>query len=51
MTSIVRLHKTLEGLDSDSARPVVEDLAKVASRYAGRFGWGVSDEMSGLAHE
>lgn len=49
--SMDRLHKTLEGLDPTEARPVVEALALVAERWAGKFGYGVSDELEGLAVE
>jgi hypothetical protein len=49
--SMQRLHQALEKLDPDTARPIVEELAKVANRYSGQFGYGVSDELDGLAAE
>jgi hypothetical protein len=49
--SMNRLHKTLEKLDAAEARPVVGELALVASHWSGRFGYGLSDELEGLAAE
>jgi len=49
--SMARLHKSLEQLDPETARPIVEELEKVANRYSGEFGWGMSDELEGLATE
>ena len=49
--SIERLHKALEGLAPDVARPVVDALSKVAEHWAGQFGYGLSDELEGLAAE
>jgi hypothetical protein len=49
--SINRLHKCLESLEPERVRPLVEELAKVSSRWANQFGWGMSDELEGLAHE
>jgi hypothetical protein len=49
--SIERLHKTLERLHPDVARPLVEQLARVSTRWANRFGYGLSDELKGLADE
>ena len=49
--SMERLHKTLETLDPAEARPVVGALSLVASRWFDRFGYGVSDELDGLAVE
>ena len=47
--SMDRLHKTLESLDPAAARPVVQTLSVVASRWSDRFGYGLSDELDGLA--
>ena len=49
--SMDRLHKTLESLDAAAARPVAETLSVVASRWSDRFGYGLSDELDGLAAE
>lgn len=49
--SMERLHKTLERLESDAARPIVEKLSHVAERWDGQFGYGLSDELAGLAAE
>jgi hypothetical protein len=47
--SMNRLQKTLEGLDPEDARPVVQALGLVASRWSGQFGYGLSDELDGMA--
>ena len=49
--SVRRLHKLLEGIEPAAARPVVEALGLVASRWSDRFGYGLSDELAGLADE
>jgi hypothetical protein len=49
--SLDRLHRTLEAVDADTARRLVESLAGLAERFRGAFGWGVSDELAGLAAE
>ena len=50
--SMERLHKTLERLAGDAARPLLEELARVAApRFSDQFGWGLSDELDGLAAE
>ena len=49
--SMRRLHRLLEGIEPAAARPVVEALDLVASRWADRFGYGLSDELAGLADE
>jgi hypothetical protein len=51
LTSVERLHKTLERVAPDDARPVVDALAHIANDFAGEFGYGVSDEVEGLASE
>jgi hypothetical protein len=50
-TSMERLHQTLEKLEPAQARPVAKALAVVASRWSGEFGYGLSDELDGLAAE
>ena len=49
--SMQRLHQVLETLAPDVARSVVVDLGSVASRWSGEFGYGLSDELDGLAAE
>jgi hypothetical protein len=49
--SMNRLHKTLEGLEPEEARPMVQALDLVASRWSGQFGYGLSDELDGMAAE
>jgi hypothetical protein len=49
--SMERLHKTLERLGPSEATPIVISLQKVAQRWYGRFGYGLSDELDGLARE
>jgi len=50
-TSMERLHKTLERLAPAHALPVVISLQKLAERWYGQFGYGLGDELDGLAAE
>ena len=49
--SMERLHKTLDRLGPSHGLPVVISLQKLAQRWSGQFGYGLSDELDGLADE
>jgi hypothetical protein len=49
--TMTRLDKLLEKLDTSAAAPLVAELSELARRWSGEFGWGVSDELDGLAAE
>jgi hypothetical protein len=49
--SMERLHRTLERLGASEAAPVVIALQKLAERWSGEFGYGLSDELEDLATE
>lgn len=49
--SMRRLHKTFEQVEPMAAKPLVEAISLVAARWSGSFGYGLSDELDGLAAE
>jgi hypothetical protein len=53
LASIERLHGCLERIDAEDEWrvPIVERLTKLGSRWSKSFGYGVSDELYGLAQE
>ena len=44
-----RLDECLQLLSPDAATPLVARLGGIASRWGASFGWGVSDELAGMA--
>jgi hypothetical protein len=46
-----RLHKLLLKVEKDAAAPLVNTLSDIARRWDGEFGYGVSDELMGMATE
>ena len=46
-----RLEKRLVALDASQAQPLVETLSQISDRWSGQFGYGLSDELEGMAAE
>lgn len=46
-----RLHKLLQRLDGVAAAPLVQTLGEIADKWAGEFGYGLSDELGHLAEQ